>query len=130
MRLASQARSVTLVAWSLAGVCGCQLVMNLDVSGYTAAPVDASCGDASCPLPLTCIGESDCDAGQVCCVGLLVSDASSGAAASCQAGPCGVTAVQLCRTSGECGASGPCSPCAFGGVSVGICGPASSACSP
>jgi hypothetical protein len=100
---------------------GCQLFMNLDVSGYDAAPSDAqACGaDAPC-VTLGCTSGADCDGGAVCCLTMAQSTSPAGVS-TCQRGACGAVALQLCQSSGECGSSGSCSPCTLGGVPLYAC---------
>jgi hypothetical protein len=125
-------RSWAIAAWAMACGAGCQLFMNLDVSGYDAAPSDAqACGaDAPC-VTLGCTSGADCDGGSVCCLAVVASAAPSGVS-SCQRGPCGAVAIQLCGASPECGSSGSCSPCTLGGVPLSVCDSTltSFACSP
>jgi hypothetical protein len=116
-------RGWVVAAWAMAGGAGCQLFMNLDVSGYDAAPTGdgAACGgDGAACVSIACIASSDCDGGQICCLGIAPTGPLS-AIAACQAGPCGPTSIQLCRTDAECGSAGSCSPCTVGGVSLSVC---------
>jgi hypothetical protein len=117
------ARESIIAAVAIAGGTGCQLFMNLDISGYDAAP-DASdgsaCGgDAAC-ISVACVSSADCDAGQVCCLGIGQSTSLS-VVAGCQTGACdSITSIQLCRSSGECADSGSCSACTVGSPSLSV----------
>ena len=114
-------RSVVAVL-AIEGSTGCQLFMNLDVSGYDAAPGasdgSACSGEASC-LSVACASSADCDAGEVCCLGIELSTSLS-AVAACKAGACGSPSIQLCKSSDECGDSSSCSVCTLGSPSLSV----------
>jgi|HubBroStandDraft_4_1064222.scaffolds.fasta_scaffold22857_3 hypothetical protein len=132
MRRLASVGALTLAVWAGAGGAGCQLFMNLDVSGYDAAPPDAqACGADGACITFGCTSGADCDGGAFCCLGLAQSSSPS-AASTCQPGSCGSTSIQLCKTSTECGTSGSCSSCTLGGAALSVCDSTltSFACSP
>jgi hypothetical protein len=117
-------RLLALAAWSLAAGAGCQVFMDLDVSGYDAAPA-AKCGSDGGPpcLSLGCASQADCDGGGVCCLtlGSGGSTSPSEAAIACQQGPCSLSGMQLCLSDSECGGTGSCTECTLFEVGVHVC---------
>jgi hypothetical protein len=89
------------IAASSALVCACFIITG-STDGYSqaaavAASTDAAVAcapDAAC-VAFTCVGTSDCDAGQVCCLGSSASALTSSCQVACL-GP------QFCKTDSDC----------------------------
>jgi hypothetical protein len=87
-------------------VAGCVLVTG-STDGYEladaggAAEVEAGVciAESGVCFDTQCVSRADCDAGQVCCLGLT--------GLTCQA-TCAFESVQLCTSDVECGDAGPC----------------------
>jgi hypothetical protein len=88
-------RSIAGAVFLAAGLWGCFLVTG-STDGY------APTGNAGAATTFQCASSADCDAGQVCCLGI---QSTSSASSQCQAGPCAL--AQLCTASLECGDAAP-----------------------
>jgi hypothetical protein len=101
----------------------CSIMSN--VCCYTeneAGAVVASCqAKSSCDgIAAACDEKADCTGANVCCL-LAQSLTATGVSMSCQA-QCsgGLFSIQLCKTDGECGATGPCiaQTCSLAGTAL------------
>jgi len=90
---------------SAVAAAGCFIITG-STSGYTEAPATTS--EGGCEAATDCTGDGGVE---ICCLGATTMSAS------CQAGPCGTAAIQLCAKTAECDdASCTEQSCTFGGA--------------
>jgi hypothetical protein len=70
-----------------------------DAGGASEVEAGTCIAEGGICFDLQCASRADCDAGQVCCLGLTGE--------TCQAS-CTLESVQLCASDVECGDAGPC----------------------
>jgi len=113
--------AVTIAAGTVGAGC---VIITGSTDGYSVQGTGGDGGRDSGAVSLECVSAADCgDGGNVCC--LVINSALTQATTACQAscsGGTGTPAVQLCKSTSECGKTGICitQTCTLGSLTVTI----------